>query len=110
MLSNLIILVKVRRELITGDSLLVVQNSKERLQKPYTRIQVMFLNEAGIDQGGLKKEWFSLMKNKIFLPAINLFKLSNNRRCLFPNSLAFLIPNSMVTFHFAGNFIGLVYC
>jgi len=100
--------VEVKRSNILEDSLKVLQKNLPKLKMPATRLKISFHREEGIDQGGLKKEWFSLLINNLFDPKTGLFKLSHNLRCLYPNPQSIIIPNSLSLFRAAGNIIGLV--
>lgn len=55
--------VKVRRSHIVQDSLQCINNNQHNLKKS---LKVQFLGEAGIDAGGLRKEWFLLLTKSIF--------------------------------------------
>ncbi|ODV78553.1 uncharacterized protein CANTADRAFT_26604 [Suhomyces tanzawaensis NRRL Y-17324] len=57
--------VKVRREYVVQDSLNCIKSNPTNLKKS---LRVQFLNEPGIDAGGLRKEWFSLLTKGIFSP------------------------------------------
>jgi len=85
-----------------------IEQNKTRLYKSYSRLQIIFSGEAGVDQGGLKKEWISLCKDQLFDPRNGLFKLSHNLRCFYPNPQSFIVPHSLRFFKLAGNIIGLV--
>lgn len=51
---------------------------------------VEFADEQGIDEGGLTKEWFTLISQEIFNPDRALFIQSNAGTTYYPN------PNSSV--------------
>lgn len=61
---------KIRREHIINDSLTNIKNNLNNLHKS---LKIEFINEPGIDVGGLKKEWFSLLIEKLFNPNNGLF-------------------------------------
>jgi len=107
LVSQEIIPVEVKRSHILEDSLKILQKNLSKLKMPSTRLKISFFKEEGIDQGGLKKEWFSLLINNLFDPKSGLFKLSHNLRCLYPNPQSIIIPNSLSLFRAAGNIIGL---
>lgn len=62
--------VVVRRENIVQDSLRCIKLNLANLQKS---LRVQFVNEPGIDAGGLKKEWFSLLTKSLFTPSAGMF-------------------------------------
>ncbi|KAK6461453.1 ubiquitin-protein ligase [Scheffersomyces coipomensis] len=57
--------VRVRREFIVQDSLQCIKLNSNNLKKS---LKVQFVNEPGIDVGGLKKEWFLLLTKEMFNP------------------------------------------
>lgn len=57
--------VRVRREYIVQDSLRCIQLNPTNLRKG---LKVQFINEPGVDAGGLKKEWFLLLTKMLFSP------------------------------------------
>ncbi|KAK6205506.1 ubiquitin-protein ligase [Scheffersomyces amazonensis] len=57
--------VKVRREFIVQDSLQCIKYNSNNLKKS---LKVQFINEPGVDVGGLKKEWFLLLTKEMFNP------------------------------------------
>lgn len=62
--------VKVRREFIVQDSLRCIKLNTPNLKKS---LRVQFVNELGIDAGGLKKEWFLLLTRSLFSPEAGMF-------------------------------------
>ncbi|SGZ51888.1 CIC11C00000004050 [Sungouiella intermedia] len=57
--------VRVRRDYIVQDSLRCIQLNPANLKKS---LKVQFINEPGVDAGGLKKEWFLLLTKALFSP------------------------------------------
>ena len=99
---------QIRRDHAIYDTALALEYNRKKLGRPTTHLQVVFSGELGIDQGGLKKEWFSLINDEIFNPQFGLWRTSNNMMCLYPHSQSFLLVCSLVGFRMAGNMIGLV--
>lgn len=62
--------VKVRREYIVQDSLHCIKTNSNNLKKS---LRVQFINEPGVDAGGLKKEWFLLLTKAILHPLAGVF-------------------------------------
>ncbi|KAH3900511.1 putative E3 ubiquitin-protein ligase HUL4 SCDLUD_003497 [Saccharomycodes ludwigii] len=64
--------IKIRRDHITQDSLRCISsnNNNHNLHKS---LKVEFIDEPGLDAGGLKKEWFLLLTSKLFNPTNGLF-------------------------------------
>lgn len=62
--------IRVRRSHITNDSLRSIKTHQKDLMKS---LRVEFLNEPGVDAGGLRKEWFLLLTRSLFNPLNGLF-------------------------------------
>lgn len=62
--------IRVRRDHVAQDSLRCIQNHQRDLKKS---LRVEFINEPGIDAGGLRKEWFLLLTRDLFNPSNGLF-------------------------------------
>lgn len=77
-------------------------------------IRVKFINqqgldEAGIDQDGVFKEFLELTLKKVFNPELNLFKTTSDR-LLYPSSTSFVHENHLSLFQFVGRMLAkLVY-
>ena len=72
------------------------------------KIEIQFVKEAGVDQGGIKREWISLLIELLFNPNVGLFKVSSNKRSIQPDFLSIIIPNLENLFKFAGQILGYV--
>lgn len=57
--------IRVRRTHVVQDSLKAIKANQNNLKKS---LKVQFIDEPGVDAGGLKKEWFLLLTRKIFSP------------------------------------------
>ncbi|XP_014204707.1 ubiquitin-protein ligase E3B [Copidosoma floridanum] len=73
-------------------------------------IRVRFINEqgldeAGIDQDGVFKEFLEETIKQIFNPSLNLFKVTCENR-LYPSSSSFLQDNHLLLFEFIGRLLG----
>lgn len=62
--------VRIRREYIVQDSLRCIKLNAANLKKS---LRVQFINEPGIDAGGIKKEWFLLLTKSLFSPQAGMF-------------------------------------
>lgn len=62
--------IKVKRESLLADSLSEIERNNGNYKKS---LRVEFVGEPGIDVGGIRKEWFLLLKTALFNPARNLF-------------------------------------
>ncbi|GMM30884.1 putative E3 ubiquitin-protein ligase [Martiniozyma asiatica (nom. inval.)] len=77
---------RVRRSHITIDSLRKIQSHPNDVKKS---LKVEFVDEPGIDAGGLKKEWFLLLTKELFDPSRGLFNFSSE------SGLAYFSINSI---------------
>ena len=92
-----------------------VQDGFEQLNKLgeslKSRIQIRFIDrhgmeEAGIDGGGLFKEFMECLVKEGFDPNAALFKPTSDNR-LYPNPAAQgLVPNALAFFEFLGRMLG----
>lgn len=69
--------VKVRRDSITQDSLRCIETNLSDLKKS---LKIEFVDEPGIDAGGLRKEWFLLLTRELFNPDNGLFTVIEESR------------------------------
>ncbi|EPY53705.1 ubiquitin-protein ligase E3 [Schizosaccharomyces cryophilus OY26] len=65
------LILRVRRTHLLADSLRQVSKPGIDLKKS---LKVEFVNEEGVDAGGLKKEWLLLLSREIFDPSFGLFE------------------------------------
>lgn len=76
-----------------------------------SRVQIRFIDqhgieEAGIDGGGLFKEFMECLVKEGFDPNAGLFKPTSDNR-LYPNPAApGLVPNALAYFEFLGRMLG----
>lgn len=67
----------VRRELLLHDSIKQILKYPNDIRKV---LKVEFINEQGIDGGGLKKEWFLLLVKELFDPSKGLISYNNENK------------------------------
>lgn len=73
--------VRVRRSNLLEDS---VDLFKSLGQEDFRKIwQVQFIDEPGLDAGGLSREWFQLLSSEIFDPDTGLFRCSQTNQMAF---------------------------
>lgn len=93
--------VRVRRDFIVQDSLQCIRLNQNNLKKG---IKVQFLNEPGIDAGGLKKEWFLLLTRALFSPSTGMLHEVEDSNYLWFN----IIPvNNLEIYYLFGAVLGL---
>ena len=91
----------IRRSFLLDDSIDELSHRSSDLKK---KLRVNFVGEPGLDVGGLTKEWFLLLVEKIFSPDYGMFK-HNKRSGLYWFSSAML--ENYQEFHLVGVLMGL---
>lgn len=71
-------------------------------------LQVSFLGEDGIDQGGLRAELYTKLSMQLFDPSFGLFKLTPNKSTLEINQESGIVPNHILLFELVGIFMAKV--
>ena len=95
---------KVRRNNVFLDSYNVIRNLKtEELRR---KLVIEFVNEPGIDQGGLIREFYSLLSREIFNPGYCLFKTSANNVTFQPSPQSYINDQHLNYFKFVGRVFG----
>jgi len=83
----------VRRKFIVQDTLARIQRLTSRdLKRP---LRVQFDQEQGLDYGGVKREFFSLLMRNLFDPSYNMFLEEEEQYVINPTSL--WQPEEMLT-------------
>ncbi|XP_054238212.1 probable E3 ubiquitin-protein ligase HECTD2 [Indicator indicator] len=77
-MNMLFLNVKVRRTHLVSDSLDELARKRADLKK---KLKVTFVGEAGLDMGGLTKEWFLLLIRQIFHPDYGMFTYHKDSHC-----------------------------
>ncbi len=68
-------------------------------------MRVEFSFQEGIDAGGPRREWFSLVLREVFSPEKGLFKLSSNGITYQPDPSSILIPDFKNHYRYAGRIL-----
>jgi len=63
---------------------------------------IKYQNERGIDDGGLRREFFSLINKELFDPRKGFFKVMANKIAIQPDPFSSTIPHNKVYFYLAG--------
>jgi len=99
--------IKVRRKYLLSDSMPSVMSlSRNDLRKTW---KFIFIDEPGVDAGGLKREWFQLVTSEIFNPDTGLWQQSSvNQMCLDINPASDLThpDDHLAYYRFLGRVIG----
>ncbi|XP_074089490.1 putative E3 ubiquitin-protein ligase HECTD2 isoform X1 [Macrotis lagotis] len=77
-MNMLFLNMKVRRTHLVSDSLDELTRKRGDLKK---KLKVTFVGEAGLDMGGLTKEWFLLLIRQIFHPDYGMFAYHKDSHC-----------------------------
>ncbi|XP_041426947.1 probable E3 ubiquitin-protein ligase HECTD2 isoform X2 [Xenopus laevis] len=77
-MNMLFLNIKVRRLQLVSDSLDELTRKRADLKK---KLKVTFVGEAGLDMGGLTKEWFLLLIRQIFHPDYGMFTYHKDSNC-----------------------------
>lgn len=70
------------------------------------RIVVRYNNEAGIDAGGLVRDFFIELSREMFNPNYSLFNLSSSGSTYYPNPKSYVEKDHLRYFKFIGRIIG----
>ena len=84
-------------------SVLAARDLKSIIRVKFVNIQG--LDEAGIDQDGVFKEFLEETIKKVFDPDLNLFCATSDER-LYPSPTSHLTDNHLALFEFVGKMIG----
>uniref|UniRef100_A0A4W5M9Y4 HECT-type E3 ubiquitin transferase n=1 Tax=Hucho hucho TaxID=62062 RepID=A0A4W5M9Y4_9TELE len=77
-MSLLFLNIKVRRVQLVSDSMDELTRNRADLKK---KLKVSFVGEAGLDMGGLTKEWFLLLIRQIFHTDYGMFTFFKDSHC-----------------------------
>jgi len=102
--------IEVNRENVLQESYLQFMQLPRRALHRFMRIT--FVNEPGIDAGGLEREWFSMVTQQLLDPAFGLFECSGTSGTYHINPLCGeagacgVWQDHLKWMHFAGRFFG----
>ncbi|KAJ3156240.1 putative E3 ubiquitin-protein ligase [Geranomyces michiganensis] len=91
----------VRRTSLIEDSLNQLQSQHFDLKK---KLRIEFVNEAGVDAGGLTKEWFLLLVRDLFDPQYGMFTYDEDSQLCWFNPASF---ENNEEFRLVGTIVGL---
>lgn len=92
---------EVRRDNLLEDSISQLSKTKSSLKKP---LRIAFAGEVGVDEGGVKAEYFQLITKEILNPNLGMFLPKNNSTIYWFNGNSFEPP---INFEFVGTLLGL---
>jgi len=70
--------------------------------------EIRFLNEAGVDGGGLIRDFYETISKELFDPCVGLFKLAENKISIQPNPESGIVPYDSTLMQFAGILVAKV--
>lgn len=97
----------VRREYLLSDSMEAVMSLNRKDLRKVWRFE--FIGEAGIDAGGLAREWFQLTTEEVFDPDMGLWQTSaTNQMCMQINPASEIScpDDHLIYFRFLGRVMG----
>ncbi|KAI8340111.1 hypothetical protein BC941DRAFT_468384 [Chlamydoabsidia padenii] len=96
----------VRRQYVFEDSYHQLQGRTGEEIK-FGKLTVRFYDEAGVDAGGVGREWFSVLARQMFDPNYALFIASAADKLTYqPNRASWVNPDHLSFFKFVGRVIG----
>jgi len=98
--------INVRRENLLEDSMEAVESIANHEMKKIFRFE--FINEPGVDAGGVAREWFQLVSDTLFNPDFALWSYSSiNQMCMQINPSSGIANDEHLRyFHFTGRLLG----
>jgi hypothetical protein len=107
--SGKTILLEIHRDNAFNDSFEVLNKALSGNNK-YSRMDIKFNGEHGIDAGGLTKEYFSIVSKELIDPNKNLFYSYDNNNTFQPNFFSKNNENYIEQFKFIGRLVGKAIC
>lgn len=101
-------LITVHRSRIVEDGYRQLAQLPPRALKGVIRVKFINeqgLDEAGIDQDGVFKEFLEETITRVFDPGLNLFKVTSEQK-LYPSSTSYIQENHLALFEFVGKMLG----
>jgi len=98
--------INIRRDYLLEDSMQSIMSLSRKDLRRVWRFE--FINEAGVDAGGLAREWFELITKEVFNPDRGLWVAStSNQMCLLINPTSGLAAEEhLIYFRFLGRVLG----
>lgn len=94
----------VRRDQAFDDSFAMMRGAKADEWK--VPLRITFQDEAGVDEGGLTKEWFTLLSKHMFNEDMALFLKASSGSTYYPNPKSVIQADHLDLFEFIGKFVG----
>ena len=102
-MRGIYLFLEIRRNSLIEDTLNFIANSQLNFKK---QLKVKFLGEQGVDEGGVKKEFFLLLIRQLFDPDYGMFTYNEKNRFFWFNAPSF---ESKIKFELIGVILGLAF-
>ena len=102
-IGNALLIIEIKRNNMIEDSLNFLVNSQLNYKK---HLKVKFKGEEGIDEGGVKKEYFLILVRQLFNPNYGMFTFSQKTRLFWFNPISF---EAKIKFELIGIIFGLAF-
>jgi hypothetical protein len=102
-LRGMYLFFEVRRSNLIEDTLNFISNSQLNFKK---QLKVKFVGEQGVDEGGVKKEFFLLLVRQLFDPDYGMFTYNSKNRFFWFNPVSF---EPKIKFELIGVILGLAF-
>ncbi|KAK6464491.1 E3 ubiquitin protein ligase TOM1 [Scheffersomyces coipomensis] len=98
--------INIRREQVFLDSYRsLFFKSSEEFKK--SKLEINFKGEAGVDAGGVTREWYQVLSRQMFNPDYALFTpVASDETTFHPNRTSYINPEHLSFFKFIGRIIG----
>lgn len=102
--------ISVRREQVFLDSYRsLFFKSNEDIKN--SKLEITFKGEAGVDAGGITREWYQVLSRQMFNPDYALFlPVASDKTTFHPNRTSGINPEHLSFFKFIGMIIGKAIC
>jgi len=99
-------LLEIKRDNVLEDSLqnlvkVKLVDGKDPLKLP---LMIRFANEPGIDEGGVRKEYFSLIMKEVISPKYGMWKFNEDVQLYWINGMTFEMP---INYELVGILMGI---
>jgi len=88
-----------RQNLIKSTINEICFSTLQELKRP---LKIKFINENGIDSGGLRREFYTIICEELFDPLKGLFLFDQNGICVQPSPASKIIQNRLIYFELSG--------
>ena len=99
--KDILLTINIRRQNLIEDTLNELAKPGIKLQNP---IKVKFIGEQGVDEGGVRKEFFILLIRQIFDPDYGMFNYNKKTRLYWFNHYSF---EPKIKYELIGTILGL---